>query len=935
MPLKLFNIRKGEERRTLLMFAYIFLVISSLMIIKPVSHAQFLAKFGARQLPFVFILVAVFAAWVSTFYGRLLGRFSFLVIIRRTLIIFSILLLVVFGSISVHFIEPFVLYVFFVSVSIFAVLAASQFWILANIVFNPREAKRLFGFIGAGGITGGILGGYITKLLVPVFGSENLILLAIAMLLLCIPIVKRIWAENPARGRTLRNGRPLADLSRSSLPVSAIRSSKHLSSLAAIVILSVAAGKFVEYQFVAIASERIADEERLAAFLGFWYSNLNVVSLIVQLFVTRQVVGVFGVGTSLLVLPLTILVGAVGVLVHPGLWPAIFLKVSDGSLKNSIQKSGLELFSLPIPPEIRNPAKSFIDVFGDAFATGVSGLLLLVMTTVLDVPVRYITLVVLLIVGVWLYYVRQLRGEYLSTVRGKMIADHAKSEAPEPDLANESVLGGLIAVLAGTHETKILRTLKMVREIRNDRLVPSFRRLIGHPSPQVRLEALANLYAYTLDCSEEVAPLVFDGDPEIRTEAIQYLFRHDGDDPIGTLTGFLDHEEEPVRRAALLCAARESRNNHSLRNNLRLKERIEADFRALRDLDPEQGVVRKSFCARVIGAAQIPELTHFLHILLRDPSAEVVGQALIAAGQSRERVFLPILMRSLTGPTHRAAVLAGLAYYDPDIIGLLVRWMADPQSEPALRLQIPQIIAQLGTQRAVDVLVDQMESVAHDLRHEIILALDYLRRNHSDLKFNDKRIVQRILEEARLYTETLAVFDAQVRSQRTPTGESGPGAGREERARNELIDSLERKLDQALDTLFKLLGLRYPPEDIESVYHGVRSKKEGARMNAVEFLDNLLDGPVKRTIIPIIESALIEDLVERTKARFGLPIPSEYECLSTLLQDEDPSLVLAALELIGSLDGQVYSPHVCALLSGPDSSIQRKAESTLKELGIL
>ena len=62
MLLSLFHIRKGEELRAILMLVHIFLVIFALMIIKPVSHAQFLSQFGVKQLPFVFILVAFFAA---------------------------------------------------------------------------------------------------------------------------------------------------------------------------------------------------------------------------------------------------------------------------------------------------------------------------------------------------------------------------------------------------------------------------------------------------------------------------------------------------------------------------------------------------------------------------------------------------------------------------------------------------------------------------------------------------------------------------------------------------------------------------------------------------------------------------------------------------------------------------------------------------------
>ena len=41
------------------------------------------------------------------------------------------------------------------------VLLISQFWTLANLVYDPRQAKRLFGFIGGGAPLGGIAGSAI------------------------------------------------------------------------------------------------------------------------------------------------------------------------------------------------------------------------------------------------------------------------------------------------------------------------------------------------------------------------------------------------------------------------------------------------------------------------------------------------------------------------------------------------------------------------------------------------------------------------------------------------------------------------------------------------------------------------------------------------------------------------------------------------------
>jgi hypothetical protein len=47
--------------------------------------------------------------------------------------------------------------------------------------FDAREAKRLFGFIGPGAIAGSIFGGYLTSLLAPYIGSENLLFVCAAL----------------------------------------------------------------------------------------------------------------------------------------------------------------------------------------------------------------------------------------------------------------------------------------------------------------------------------------------------------------------------------------------------------------------------------------------------------------------------------------------------------------------------------------------------------------------------------------------------------------------------------------------------------------------------------------------------------------------------------------------------------------------------------
>ncbi len=65
-----------------------------------------------------------------------------------------------------------------------------QAWSFANSLFDTRQAKRLFGLIGAGASFGAIAGGVMARYLVmPVGGPVNLLLVLAALILLAAVIV--------------------------------------------------------------------------------------------------------------------------------------------------------------------------------------------------------------------------------------------------------------------------------------------------------------------------------------------------------------------------------------------------------------------------------------------------------------------------------------------------------------------------------------------------------------------------------------------------------------------------------------------------------------------------------------------------------------------------------------------------------------------------
>src|SRR5205807_7766588 len=75
--------------------------------------------------------------------------------------------------------------VFYVWVGIIAVLAPTQVWTLANYLLTTREAKRIFGMVGSGGICGSVVAGYLSKIAARALGTESLLFGMAALLLIC------------------------------------------------------------------------------------------------------------------------------------------------------------------------------------------------------------------------------------------------------------------------------------------------------------------------------------------------------------------------------------------------------------------------------------------------------------------------------------------------------------------------------------------------------------------------------------------------------------------------------------------------------------------------------------------------------------------------------------------------------------------------------
>ncbi len=919
-----FDIRPGELRRVSLMGTNIFLIISTLMIIKPVINALFLSYVGVKSLPSLFLLVASIAMIVSVLYARALTRISLHKMILRTYQV-SIPAMILTGVLlHMELAGKWVIYVFYIGEVIFALLTTSQFWILANLVFNPLEAKRLFSLVGAGALAGGVMGGYLTSVFAPILSNENLLFMAAALLAGGFFVNRTIWRDY-ITPEQIRTSKKTAELQGN--PLQVIRNSRHLTLLALIVGIGIVIAKLVEYQYSALASAAIPDADNLAAFFGFWFSTFNIISLIIQIFITRRVVGIYGVGKSLFILPLALFGGATLLLITPVLWAGIALKLFDVSIKQSINKAAVELLILPIPLATKSQAKTFIDVFVDTAATGIGGLLLLFLINGLDLPLRAVSLLIMVLVGLWIWFALEIRKEYIRSFKENLTASADPKKKEKTANSEGSVLEGMRRVLLNGSERQLLFVLGKIEELKEVRLIPDTLPLISHESPAVRVAALRCLYFHPdHTIKEQFTPLLQDEDAEVRYHAFTAILRHSRRDRVNLINQYLNDADPMINGAALVGLAMESRNNPEMQRLFQIEDLVVDKTHYLTLLkDEDSRRLYKIMIIRAIGHGRIRGQYGLLDRFLLDEEQSVLQQVLLAMGNAEDPSFIPVLIAYLPAKETRDTATKALSQFGPSLLPDLQAFVSTPGHSSELLRLIPSLAEGINAPEAVSFLFAMIGHTDVSVRLAALQSLLVLRKQFPNLYISEKETIKLIINETHLYKNTLGNLYTQKRLEvqdEQPT----------QQARQALTTLLERRLDGTLERIFHLLGLRYSPSQINPVYEGIKAHNPDVRFNAVEFLDNILETDLKKILIPIVESALIDPASDAAILRLNVKAPSEEDCFDQLLKGRDEKIKLAVIRVIGETGLALHRERMEVFLTSSNPKLKKAAEEALVSL---
>ncbi|WP_142784323.1 Npt1/Npt2 family nucleotide transporter [Changchengzhania lutea] len=908
---------------------YIFLVITVLLIVKPTVNALFLSRLGADSLPYGYIIVAIVAVITTYYYNKAAIRFALVQVTTITLIFFSLSFIALCAILNFGVLNKYILYAYYVGVSLFAVIATSQFWILANIVFNSREAKRLFGFIGAGAIAGGVFGGYLTSIIVSAFNNVTAILVAAILILCCIPIMHKIWSLRIKKLNTyVRKQRKYTDSNGGESALKIISKSKHLTYLAIITGLGVVVAKLVDFQFSDFANKAILDPDKLASFFGFWFSTFNVLALILQLFLTNKLLSKLGVSTTLLILPLGIAIGSLLFITFPELWVLIIIKGIDGSFKQSVNKAAVELSIMPIPFHIKNQAKSFIDVAVDSIATGLAGLMLIFLIRKLDLDTTYITVIILLFTFAWIVLIYKLREAYFNSFRINIQRNLTTEALNKKESRKENTISYSRRILRTGSEDAILNMLDQISQYKINALKPEIIALLDFPSILVKIEAIKQLYAYDKGTAiNKVKSLIISEDDELVYTALEYILEHSYLNKNEFFNQYLDHESRYISGAALLCLAKEASDNKRLSEAYNLEKRIADKVKSLHD---DNDVERKEEIAKLlitIAYSGLRQYYPFINLNLNHKKSYIVKHAIKAAGITVDESYIEVLIRFLKTKTYRNIAIKSLKRYGSEITKTFIKLDRKEELGVDAKRYIPKIVQSYNTQGAVKVLIRLLKSKDVIIRFESAKSLIKLKSKSEHLYFNKRLFNNAIINESKYVKDTLDIIASIQYLSKGDIEVDTPISA----ARESLIGVLEEQLETSLQCIFKLLSLVYEEADINVSYSGLISEVKEARINALEFLDNLLQSQLKSRVLPLVEYYIVDES-EVNNSRLKLNIIPESAYIKLLIRKRGKRIKLELLKLIEILKNKSYIPTVASLTKHQNKDIRFTAIETLKEL---
>jgi AAA family ATP:ADP antiporter len=352
--------RRAERASLAAAAATYFLLLCGYYMLRSLREAMVLQA-GSDRIPYFFQITLVAMLAILPIYWWVVARVSR----RRLMACVYIPVVVLFASLAAlargGFVTPTLGGIYFVSIAGLNLLLISVFWSTMVDLWNPESAKRVFGFVAAGGSAGAIAGPAFNAFFVEQIGASAVIFVACAFLLGAVlmgALTRNLRAQtDPSKAGEASvavGGRAIEDLAR-------LVRSPYLLGIAGFIVVTQLFGAFMyneQAKYVEAAWSTLT--ERAAVFARTDLAS-NLLSLLFQTFVVAWLTARGGVRATLVTI--WVLVGASFAIL--AIFPSGTLLLATQVIRRGCDyglfKPAREMLFTVLSPQTKFKSKSLID----------------------------------------------------------------------------------------------------------------------------------------------------------------------------------------------------------------------------------------------------------------------------------------------------------------------------------------------------------------------------------------------------------------------------------------------------------------------------------------------------------------------------------------------------------------------------------------------
>lgn len=918
---RLFNIRREEWPRVLLLFLMAFLAVTGITWGKLTVQPLFWQVVGVDRLGFSFIVEGVAAILLvmvySPFADRLNhGRLLWIIALgSATAVLIGWYLLIADYQAA----GAFLLYPLF---TVIPFILNLHWWTYVTGFYDARAAKRIVPVLASNARLAGAFAGFSVGLLTRWLGSSEavialwaLTLLVMAGLVWLSPVILR--GEGPVVGETAPASTPATIPFTESLREGYryVMDSPYLRWLSLATLLVSLLLILMKFESSRIIDGAFGSHVAATAFLGNLEGWANLLLLPVQIFLLSRLINKIGLHNANLIFP----VGTAGI--AGGLLMVIFLSLTPGivilgslaylsaNVLNTTFRNPIDnLLYNAVPLRMKGRARAFVNGLLVPTASLLGGLLLLlpfITGTGWVLPVLLVVVAAVYLMAAWRVS-RQYTSALVTMLEQEDYSFLLGQEAADVTVTDPAALEWLRERLEQSQSDELtLFMVTLISEVGGDKAVPILADVARSRDAHMRaavLDILAAVAAPVPAVHDFFAEFLADADPQVRRSALAGLERVDGAQDTHYLAA----------AARMLADADTAVRLQALPGLLRygdLAQREQA-LRLVQTMLSSEESVERAAALRALGQTEDMGYVSNVTGMLPDGSDRVrLEAALILERFSTQKMPPPVaeqVTQAMSGHLHdpvertREASLVTLARLgDQRVYPLLAETLSD--NSPQLRATAVTVLAGLG-KRVIPTVHPLLDSPNPQLRKMATVILGRInRREYGPLVTAQVQANLLHIAENVGFIEALAPIKSYA-------------------AVNVLLTVFQNENSRLLDEIFFLLTAVQTPQSVAIIRESLASDTERVQANAIEALESLTSARTAEMIAPLAQpEPSMAEIKQMSQELWDMKFPSTAEAMEKLATDlgVDPWPRSIAVYALGEIGQAIVAPQQTALPSTP------------------